>query len=53
LKIRHSRFRLRRHSASPFIYVREMVRGRKVNEFARVPGIGVIPWGSQPRRSRG
>jgi integrase len=37
LKIRHSRFRLRRHSASPFIYVREMVRGRKVNEFSLQP----------------
>ena len=24
LKIRHSRFRLRRHAASPYIYVREM-----------------------------
>ena len=34
LKIRHSRFRLRRHAASPYIYVREMEGGRKVNEFS-------------------
>jgi hypothetical protein len=37
LKIRHSRFRLRRHAASPFIYVREMAGGRKVNEFSLQP----------------
>ncbi len=37
LKIRHSRFRLRRHAAIPFIYVREMAGGRKVNEFSLQP----------------
>ena len=37
LKIRHSRFRLRRHAASPYIYVREMEGGRKVNEFSLKP----------------
>ena len=37
LKIRHSRFRLRRHAASPYIYVREMDGGRKVNEFSLQP----------------
>jgi len=37
LKIRHSRFRLRRHAASPFLYVREMAGGRKVNEFSLQP----------------
>ena len=26
---------------------------RALSPPARVPGIGVIPWGSQPRRSRG
>ena len=37
LKIRHSRFRLRRHSGSPFIYVREMERGQKLGEFSLKP----------------
>lgn len=37
LRVRHSRFRLRRHPGSPFIYVREMVAGRKVGEFSLKP----------------
>jgi len=29
------------------------IRALNPNVTARVPGVGVIPWGSQPRRSRG
>ena len=37
LKVRRSRFRIRRHPGSPFIYVREMVAGRKLGEFSLKP----------------
>ena len=37
LKVRHSRFRIRRHPGSPFIYVREMEEGRKLGEFSLKP----------------
>ncbi|MFM8260090.1 MAG: hypothetical protein ACKN83_09760 [Vulcanococcus sp.] len=37
LRVRRSRFRLRRHAGSPFIYVREMDAGRKLNEFSLKP----------------
>lgn len=37
LKVRRSRFRIRRHPGSPFIYVREMVAGRKLGEFSLNP----------------
>ena len=37
LRVRHSCFRIRRHPGSPFIYVREMVAGRKVGEFSLKP----------------
>jgi integrase len=37
LKVRHSRYRIRRHPGSPFIYVREMADGRKLGEFSLQP----------------
>lgn len=37
LRVRRSRFRLRRHAGSPFIYVREMDAGRKLSEFSLKP----------------
>ena len=37
LKVRRSRFRLRRHPGSPFIYIREMDGGQKRAEFSLKP----------------
>ena len=37
LKVRHSRFRIRRHPGSPFIDVREMAEGRKLGGFSLKP----------------
>ena len=42
LKVRRSRFRIRRHPGSPFIYVREMVAGRKLGEFSLKPSAGAF-----------
>ena len=37
LKVRRSRFRIRRHPGSPFIDVHEIVAGRKLCEFSLKP----------------
>ena len=39
--------------ATTIAFFRERLRKAEVIEEARVPGIGVIPWGPQPRLRRG